>query len=183
MFRTKTKHLIILAVATALAVPAIAFAAQQKFKLEHGTVQMDVPAEWQTAEGLMGAPLAILGPEGSGHRASMLVVPLGIGPDTFNPSELKDGAHSYKAGREAWLKQVQGRSLAYLPYKEVKLNNSGVAHSLGYRYQIGEDQFLAKTYYVTCKEKVFHLKTVMTPSQETAHAKTVDQMIASFTCE
>ena len=163
--------------------PTLGFAAPQTFKLDRGTVKLEIPAEWEAAPDFMGMPLAILGPQVDEERPTVSVIPMGVSSVTFDPTDLKKQEASYKTGREEWLAKNEGKSIAFLPYSEAKLNSKATRHTLAFRYEMDGDKFIEQSHYISCNQKLYLVKTSVNEKQESSVNKTLDKMIASFTCE
>jgi hypothetical protein len=165
-----------------------ATAATKTFKLERGTVKMDVPEEWQDAEDLFGMPLMLLGPETTDRRPVITVTPTGMDGISLDPKDVAANQEDYKAHRKEWLEQYEGKALNFFPYEAQKWAGVSEAHAMGYRYTLkspeGTDtEFVERSYYVVCKNKLYHLKSLVTATQEKAHGKEVERTVRSFTCE
>ncbi len=170
--------------ATIAFIPA-ANAAVKTFKFEDDKkerVKIDVPAKWQDAQDLYGIPLVIAGPTQDGLRPSLAITPTGIAELQFDEKSLGKTQDEYKKGREAWLKNNGGKSIAYIPYQSEKWNGIEVAHTIGYRYEREGKKFVEKSYYVICNKKLYHMKSLMTDGQEKEIGKTMDKTIKSFAC-
>lgn len=161
-------------------------AAVKTFSFEDGkdkdSIKLQVPAKWQDARDLYGVPLFLLGPEKDGSRPTLAVTPTGIADLAFDEKGLDKTQDQYKKGREEWLKNNGGKSVSYLPYKTEKWGNVDVAHSIGFRYELDGQEYVEKSFYVFCKKKLYHMKSLMTSQQEKAHAKSMEETIRSFAC-
>ena len=183
----RSRALQALLIAMTLSAPA-PLAQAQSFKLPTGSVKVEVPEKWQNVSDLFGMPLMLLGPEKGGGRPVISVTPTGKAVSGrngiyFDAAELERSQKDYRAGREAWLKKYGGKSLSYVPYRVEKWEGVPEAHVLGYRYSLQGAEFAENTYYVICKDKLFHLKTLMRASHEKDYASTLDQAVRSFKCE
>jgi len=146
------------------------------------SIKIDVPKKWQDAQDLYGVPLFLLGPESDGARPTLAVTPTGISDLVFDENGLEKTQNEYKKGREEWLKNNGGTSVSYLPYKTEKWGNIDVAHTIGYRYKLGGKEYVEKSYYVFCKKKLYHMKSLMTAGSAKELARTMDDTIRSFSC-
>lgn len=166
-------------------IPA-AHAAVKTFTFEEGkdkeSIKLQVPTKWQDARDLYGVPLFLLGPEKDGSRPTLAVTPTGLAGLNFDEKGLEKTQDEYKKGREEWLKNNGGKSVSYLPYKAEKWGNVDVAHTIGFRYELDGQEYVEKSFYVFCKKKLYHMKSLMTSLQEKAHAKSMDETIRSFAC-
>lgn len=158
-----------------------AIAASQLFQLELGTVRFDIPDDWQSAPGLYGMPLMLLGPVKEDRRPTISVTPLGEAPE-FDLEPRKDEKR-YKKGREEWLKEMGGRSLSYNPFQKIKWPGMSEGFTMGYRYEINGIKYSENTYYVICKGNLYHLKTLLDFDQEKEYSPAVNKLLRSFSCE
>lgn len=167
-------------VATAHAVSA--FAAPETFKLELGTVKVNLANEWQSVKDFMQAPLTLMGPFKDQHRPVVMIIPLGKSElKTLDP---KKEEASYKKMKEEYLLAGGGGKLETLiPFKYLKIPAASQAFVIGARYALNDMNYVESSYYLTCKGTTFHLKSLMTAAEEKVHGKTIDQMIESFSCE
>ena len=161
---------------------AQAWATSTSFNLSKGYVELNIPENWQTTKDFFGMPLQILGPMESGGRPVIAVTPTGIAVDKMDGKVLGKDQKDYSAGREKWLAKYSGKSIEYFPYKEEKWPDGSVAHSIGYRYQIGANEFTERSYFVVCSGKLFHLKTLLRKAHESAYGSTVSGIVKSFRC-
>jgi len=160
-------------------------AAVKTFKFEDDKkerVKIDVPSNWQDAQNLYGIPLVLAGPTQDGLRPSLAITPTGIADLQFDEKGLTKSQDEYKKGREAWLKNNGGKSIAYLPYQSEKWKGIEVAHTIGYRYELEGQKYIEKSYYVVCNKKLYHMKSLMTDGQERKIGKTMDKTVKSFAC-
>lgn len=162
--------------------PCIAQAAQS-FQLKDAKVRIEVPQGWQEARDLYGMPLMLLGPEAAGGRPVISVTPTGLGKSQLDAQSLVQDEAGFRQGREAWLKKMNGKAIAYSKYRALKWEGIEQAHAIGYRYEIGGVEHVEYSYFVLCKGQFHHVKTLVRAGHEDAYRATVDQIVKSFGCE
>ncbi len=157
------------------------------FNLNRGAVTIDVPVDWQSAPDLFGMPLVLLGPDNGERRPVITLTPTGIENLNYDPKGLKNDQAGYKNGREKWLSKHNGKAVKFFPYENIKSKDSkqtGVTdiHKIGYEYQISGKEFIEESYFVTCKNKLYHLKSVLNKKHEKQFSKIIKDIIGSFSC-
>lgn len=157
-------------------------AAMKRFSLQYATVSFDVPNTWQAAPNLFGVPLMLLGEPTKESRTILSVVPTQI-KGAFDPKSLAADVDGYKNGREAWLKKMKGQSLEYFAYINKPLNAKAEMHFVGYRYKIGEKEFIEHSYFVTCDNTLFQMKVLFPIVRASLDSKIVDSVLRSFSCK
>jgi len=162
--------------------PMVALASIQTFTLEKGTFNMDVPEDWQQANDLFGIPLTLLGPMKDGSRPILSVTPTGQTVN-FDTAALKKTEKEYQNGRKEWVKSKGGNVISFEPYKTEKWSGITVAHVVGYRYKISEGEFNEHSFYVVCKDGLYHLKTVIRSDSEKEMNSLLNKTVKSFKCE
>jgi len=152
------------------------------FTLKEGKINLDVPETWQEAEHLFGLELMILGPSKL-NRRPVLSLDSTAFEWSFDSKKLKANEEQYKVGREAWLKNKNGKSFEFYPYEYKKISSYLERHSLGYTYEFADEVFEEKSYFLKCRNKLFHLKTLTLKKEETAQKLVLEKMINSFDCK
>jgi hypothetical protein len=150
--------------------------AGEKFRVE-------IPKGWQEIEGLFGMPYFLLGPRRDGARPVLSVTPTGIHNARFDEKALGKSEATYREGRERWLKKRGGTALEYFPYRKESWSGGIEVHGIGFRYRLGGIVFAEMSYYLVCKSRLFHLKTLLRESQLVAYEKVARQAVESFSCE
>jgi hypothetical protein len=162
----------------------LAFAsAPTKFKMKNGSVSFIVPEHWENANGLFGVQLMLLGPMKSENRPVVTVESTDFAGMTFDSSSLKKNEKEYQEGRTEWLKKYNGKSLEFFNYQSTELASKITDHHIGFRYEIGNSEFVEHSHYITCGKNLYHLKTLLRANEESAHKPSLDKMINSFTCQ
>lgn len=152
------------------------------FKLKYSEIEMNIPSNWQSVEDLYGMPLMILGPEVEEKRPVISVVSTNISNISFDKNSVKESSDSYTEGRKEWLAEKSGVLIKFIPYNELNWRNVEQVHSIGYVYELNKHQFIETTYYVSCKNKLFNLKT-LTTSNHTKYNSEMDKIMRSFKCK
>ena len=145
------------------------------------TVSMQVPAGWETAEGLFGIPLTLLGPEVSGTRPTVAIQPTEK-TGGLDPKEMKADQAGYQAGREAWVKKQDGKVLKFIPYAFEK-TSSAELHRMGVEYQISGIHFTEWSIHLFCKQKLFFVKAIFEAKHPVSDQKAAETAIRSFKCD
>jgi hypothetical protein len=173
------------AVMTAGAATALAKSNLREFKVEGATVKMDIPKDWQSAENLFGMPLTILGPHSEKDGRPVIgVVPTGIKDVMVDAKTSVEAEAHYRLGREAYLKNSDGKALSFDPVKVEQIAGAEDAISMGYTYQLFEKKFSEKSYYITCDKQLFHVKTLVgAGSQEKKFKSVLENAVKSFACK
>ena len=159
-----------------------AFAVQTRFEILGEIFSIDLPSQWQSAYGLYGIPLALLGPEKMQKRPFISITPAGVGNISFDQKYMAVAQKGYQEGRERWLKRQGGTLIEHIPYQSLKWKGATEVHALGFRYRLNEKKFTESTYYVVCNKKMFHFKTLLTAEHEKDYAIIVQTMLESFQC-
>jgi hypothetical protein len=166
-----------------LAISMPAQAAEQTFDLDRGKVKIEVPSGWQTAEGLYGIPVALMGPEKDGKRPILNVTATGVNDISVNLKNMKKEQQAYKDGRGRWLASVGGKALEFYSYENPKWPNVSDVHATGYRYQLGGQEYVERTYFVVCNNSLYHFNSLATAAQSKEHASTFERSLRSFSCK
>jgi hypothetical protein len=160
-----------------------AMASAKKFFIEGQHFVFDIPKTWQAAPNLFGVPLILLGPEKYGRRPVISVVPTQLKNLKFDSEGLNKDAGGYRDGRENWLKKVGGKSIEYFPYARERWSKYSESQTIGYRYKIGENEFIEYSYFVSCGQSFFQLKTVLSAASNSRFGKSTKKIIESLACK
>lgn len=158
-------------------------ASPKSFKMKNGTISFLVPKNWEKADGLFGIQLMFLGPMKSENRPVLIVESTDFAGMSFDADSLKKNEVEYKEGRELWLKKYNGKSNEFFNYQTRQLASKATDHSIGFRYEIGEKEFVERSHYITCHKYLYHLKTLVLSSEEKIHNQTFEDVISSFSCK
>ena len=152
-----------------------------------GKFKLDIPHNWQASSFFLGAPLVVMGKKESGRRPVLVVSETSIDKEDFNPDlnsneSNKEKMKAYLLGRKEWLKRYKGKIKGFIPYKkEVRLDGE-VSHTFGYKYQIGNQDFIERSTYFFCKKKLFHLKRLILNEHDKDIEITLNGIVRSFRC-
>lgn len=161
---------------------------EQVFKFEDGDqVGLEIPRGWQTAKNIFGIPLSIIGPEhrertGGIRRPVLMVMPTGERTRGFSEKNLRDEQKDYQIGRKAWLAKHDGTAIQFFPYQKTRWPHVSQVHKIGYHYLVGQTQMVEQSYYVVCKQKLYHVKSMFTPDHLFKYKKELDHTLRSFKC-
>lgn len=148
-------------------------------------IQLDLPKDWENVEGLFGAPLTILGPLEKGARPT-IVISGGEKPASrykFTKEEFEKTMPAYEASYKAWAFDKKAVIVKMHPYENTSSLAGHDTHSLGMRFFLNDITFDEHSYYVLCKGKVFHFKTLLRDVHESTHATGMLNIVRSFQCE
>jgi hypothetical protein len=157
--------------------------ASEKFVFEKCSISISVPKDWQSARDMFGMPLTLMGSELNGGRPVVTITPTGLRDFKFDQKSLEQNQNEFKNGREEWLKNQNGKSLVYYPYKVEHKKNNLEIHRIGYSFEITEIKYIENTYYIFCAGQLFHLTTLLRQSHEKNYERTVEEVIGSFDCK
>src|SRR5205823_153337 len=73
------------------------------FELGGGPVGVEVPAGWQTAEGMLSVPLTLFGPMRGEERAVLMVYPTGKDRVGMDQTQLEKTYDQFQAGRKDYI--------------------------------------------------------------------------------
>jgi hypothetical protein len=168
----------VIAVSFASALPAIA----ETFKLEKGVVKFDVPRGWDSAEGLYGMPLTLLGEEKEGKRAVILVTPTGVNGVSFDGQALAKESKDYENGRRRWVASVGGNATNFRKYASAAWPGAQEVHTFGFDYELNGQKYSENSYYVVCNGSLYHLKSVV-PGSVAEQSSSLEKSLRSFSCK
>lgn len=150
------------------------------FSLKNGKVELDVPSDWRSEKDLFGLPLSILGPAKNGARPIVSVSSTPLKKIMFEDN-FQESFKDYKKGRMSFLKKHNGEILSFLPYKKVKWKGIQESHQYGYKYKVAGLSYIETSYYIKCREKLFHLKSMDRLSEQVNRDK-IEKIVRSFKC-
>ena len=191
MSKKKSMSLKILILSLSLFTLGSSFAVETKFKLSKSTVKFDVPKEWQAIDDFAGLPLAILGPDENNlddSRPIITVVDSGVKAE-IDPKVLEKEQGDYEIGRREWLKEYDGKALKFFPYTPVKFNSNRApassldVHQIGFEYELGGKEFVEHSYYLTCDQKFFFIKTLILKKKVEKYNQAMTDILHSFDCK
>jgi hypothetical protein len=141
---------------------APAFARGKKYDVSGANLRIEVPSGWRADQGLLGAPLTVLGPYKDGARPVVIVSNTVVSESTeFDLKALESSQDDYRRGREAWLSGRNGYSLRFVPFRAEKWPGMKQVVSRGFEYEIGSLHSLETTYYALCGGRLWNFKTVV----------------------
>ena len=143
-------------------------------------VSVEIPLGWETAEGLFGIPLTLLGPEMSGTRPTIAIQPTEKSGG-LDPNEMKAEQAGYQAGRETWVKKQDGKIQKFIPYTFEKTKNAEL-HRMGVQYQIAGLRFTEWSVHLFCNQKLYFVKALFESKHPIADQKAAELAIRSFNC-
>ncbi len=153
----------------------------KKFELKYSNIEVTVPNKWQSVQKLFGMPLMILGPEVQGKKPVISITSTNIKNISSDSKKIEKNKEGYITGRKKWISKRNGKIIDFLPYEKENWPNIKEAHVIGYSYDLGENRFIEKTYYVNCNDKLFNIKTLIT-NKHSIFNKKIETILRSFKC-
>ncbi len=145
-------------------------------------VSLDVPSDWEVINKEVGIPLKLVGPLHEEYRPVLLVVPLDVKEDRMNFKDEAAAQESYKVSKLAWLQSVNAKLISFLPMKTFKAGNAEF-HQFTYLYQMKDENYEEKSFYVKCKDQTFHMKTLLKMEHAGKWESTIKPLVESFNCK
>jgi hypothetical protein len=147
-------------------------------------VSFDLPSNWEVINKEVGVPLKLMGPIYEGRRPVLLFVPLDVNEEKLIVDDKAKAEESYKIGRMGWLQTTTSKLISFLPMKTFSTDNNKIEfHQFGYLYQYDGENLEEKSFYVKCKGKVFHMKSLIQVEHIEKLSPQVKKIIDSFRCE
>jgi hypothetical protein len=155
----------------------------KKFPMKDGKISLVVPEKWESTKGLFGVQVMLLGPMISENRPVVTIDSTDFEDMKFDAESLKKNEVEYKEGRELWLKKYNGKSLEYFPYQVKELKSKSTDHNIGYRYELGANEFVERSHYITCNKNLYHFKILIRAKEEKNYTADIEKMMNSFSCQ
>jgi hypothetical protein len=157
-------------------------AAENAYKLSHSSIRIEKPEGWQAAHGLFGMPLTLLGPEADSSRPVIGITDTGQKSEVIE-NKITNDTTIYRKERSHWVEKHQGKVLEFLPPEKQNLNPDSSAESVGFRYEIANIAYSERSYFINCKGRLYHVKTLVNDSQEPSLSPIIKQAVKSFRCD
>ena len=145
-----------------------ATASEKDFKIGGKNFSVSFPATWDAKEGIVGLPLAVLGPMQKDRTRPVVSF---TGPDKETTKAFMD-AEFVKAlrkkltsTRQSWAKKHKVKIIDFLP-SELKKLPKGQRLSFGVRYDREGKRKTEISYYITCNGMFVMSKLMMTAANE-----------------
>jgi hypothetical protein len=177
------KKLNVVFVALMLVLSSPASAAKGKWtKLKNADVYFKLPSKWKSVQDLLGLPLVLYSPMKDRSRITISVTPTGLKKKFLLPKDLADNQEDYRKGRRRYIKEIQGEITSFFPYETRKWANVERVHTIGFKYVLGGQTFVERTYYFTCKTQMFNMKSKYREEEFPEGKDTVKKIVESFNC-
>ena len=150
-------------------------------KLKDLNVAVEIPKGWKSAEKLFGMPFVLLGPEQKPKRPVIGIVNTTI-DQNLSMNTVKKELDLYQDGRKKWVEKNKGKVIRFAPYQMRLTKNSYQMHVLGLEYEMGGQKFVELSQYLTCSNRLIHIKSLYTTEQFKKLKKTNKQIIESLKC-
>ncbi len=179
-------HIVILLTSFAVSFSAFASSVSSQRSVavaleDQSSLKISVPAGWETAEGLFGIPLTLLGPEVTETRPTVVIQPTGqVGG--LDSKDMKANQADYQAGRNAWVKKQAGEVVQYLPYQFEKTEKLEL-HRMGVKYQIAGITFTEWSIHLFCNQKLFFVKALFEAKHQQVDQERAIASIRSLECK
>ncbi|MEN9724199.1 MAG: hypothetical protein RJB38_2185, partial [Pseudomonadota bacterium] len=87
-----------------------------------------------------------------------------------------------RQGREEWLRKRGGRSIAFFD-PTVRAATGGIEIlSVGYRYVLSDIEFEERSFYVICRERLFHLKSLLRAAHRPEAHAIIEKTVEGLRC-
>lgn len=153
------------------------------FQIKDAKFKLALPSSWQHAEGMFGLPHVFFASSPYEKRPVVSVAVTSINDWHLDPKKLKENEGEYRAGREAWLQKVGGKALEFFPYQYKVISAKQEAHALGFRYFLGENEFIEKSIYYKCQDQLFNVKALILNKESSEKKKEFFEVFESFRCD
>lgn len=140
-------------------------------KLRKAEVGFHLPDKWNHYKDMLGLPLVFVSPSKEKQRITVSVTPTGLKDIPMNPKALKDQQNGWFSGRRKFVSKFKGKITGTYPYSLEKWKHLPEVHAIGYKYMVGEKQFVSHSFYFYCKEQLFHMKSLY---EQNIYAKGID---------
>ena len=157
--------------------------ALRKFTLDRGTVRFAIPTGWQDAQGLFNAPLTLLGPERDGARPVVTVLPSGTTSGKADDVAAREDEAVYRKGRRDFLRKMGGELVDFIPFEAENWGDGVHAQSVGFRYRLGNAELVSRSYYVTCRNRFYMIKSLIRSEADGEFQPVARRIVRSFRCE
>lgn len=154
----------------------------KNFEIEGVKFSLEVKSEWVDTIGLFDIPLTLSGPMINDVRPIISVTPTEMTKVKFAEQKDNQTNEDYQSERKRWLSTHKGSVINFYPYQKTKWDGVEEVHILGYSYSINENVYDEKTYYVLCKGRLYHLKTLVQEIHFES-LKEIEGIIRSFQCQ
>lgn len=142
---------------------------------------MDVPASWQSMTDFFGVPVTFLDPQKPGSpRATIQVIPTEAQALKFDDSELSAFSKTYPERKRLWASKKSAAIQSLIPASYTELNGQRALTS-GVAFHLDAVSFIEKSFFVNCKQKLYHLK-LLAPAGDEVRIKTAEAVLRSFKC-
>lgn len=180
--KNQKRHILGLLFLTLIFTASLAHAKKESFEVLSKKVTLDVPSDWEVINKVVGIPLKLTGPLYKDYRPVVLVVPLDVKEARMNFQDVKASEESYKVSKLAWLQSVNGKLITFLPMKNFKTPNA-TFYQFSYLYQMKDENFEEKSFYIKCQDQTFHIKTLINMDHVTKWESVMRPLIESFNCK
>lgn len=154
----------------------------KSFEIEGVKFSLEVKSDWVETLGLFDIPLTLSGPMINNVRPIITVTPTEMTKVKFIEQKGNQTNEDYQTERKRWLATHKGNVINFYPYEKTKWDGVEEAHILGYSYSINENVYDEKTYYVLCRGRLYHLKSLVQEIHFES-LKEIDGIIRSFKCQ
>lgn len=153
----------------------------KSFEIEGKKFSLEFSSEWVDTEGLFDIPLTLSGPMANKIRPIITVTPTEMTKVKFNQKD-KEAEADYQTERTRWLNKHNGKAQSFRPYQKLKWDGIEEAHSLGYFYSINGNDYAERTYYILCRDRLYHIKSLI-QDIHFEYQDEIEKIVRSFRCQ
>lgn len=156
----------------------------QSFKVGDVDFSIDVPKSWNVQKEFF-FPVSLVSPDNKLNKRSVIgITPTNEVDDQGIFEKGDKDITPFVEGRKEWLDTVDGKALSFDPYEKMQWKGIEAAHVLGYRYQIGQNKYYTRSYYILCNGgHLTHFKTLVAAEFENEHGTLIDKTVKTFQCK
>tara|TARA_R110000868_G_scaffold38661_5_gene135117 strand:- start:9012 stop:9578 length:567 start_codon:yes stop_codon:yes gene_type:complete len=147
------------------------------------TIPTKTTKNWLVAP-ILGFPLAVLAPSEKGYRPTMSLTPEmtpSLEPITFDEVRLQEPF--YKAGREKFVKDRQGKVKEFFKPTKVDNKNNLEIYSLGYRYELANMTIVERSIRFMCDGYLVLGMTRYYPDLHKSAEKDFSKILKNINCK
>ncbi len=147
-------------------------------------IKLPVPKGWSIQKDLFGVPITVLGPEGKGDRAVLLVQHTGVKDVSFEQEKIKKDSPEYFKNKRAWLKKTDpNQTLTEIPFQTIPYKNGNDGFEIGAKYRLRGHDFEDRTAHVICGNQMYFIKTLSNDRNTTEEKKVLEGLVQNLSCE
>ena len=147
-------------------------------------VKLDVPQGWKIVKDLYGMPIMVLGPEREHERAVLSVQHTDVPNIVFNHKKIKENSETYYTARKEFIEGMGELTFtSKIPYEKLNTKTGSEGFQIGFRYQSDEIEREEKSIHITCRNKLYLLKTLTNNQLPNEDKTTISKIVSNFDCQ